>query len=265
MAQSSWLIGSYPNFPAQSFTVNAAPTGNETKSIASTDLYLYHTTAALSLMKQLELQIEDHTDITSATVEFLQNRKIKISADASFTIVWGSATTLRDMLGFTGDCSPTATSHIADVVSGYLWSPGKAEIAVNTPLGATGARATDTAIAQSGTDVFCSTKHNDSRIVSWRWRNCANARVWTSSEAGGEHEVFWYNVLSQYRRFFHWRLVTEDDASESAATLSTVIGPYKMEPSGNRLVYPYARESNYGFVDARHPIELDAVMVSEYA
>jgi hypothetical protein len=265
MPSSSWLIGSYPSFQAANITVNAAPTGNEVKTIAAGDYYLYHTTAGLSLMKQLELALEDHTDITTVTVELLKNRKAKITSDTSFTLTWGSSTILRNMLGFAGDLTPAAVSFTATNVSPYHWSPGRTEIALNSPLGVEGARRKDTAVGESGTGVFVATGHNDVRVAEWRWRFCANARVWTSSEAGGEHEVFWHNVLSQYRRFFHWRAVDEDDASGSSASLSTALGPYKMAPHRGLLEYPYAREGEYGMTDARHPVDLSAVKQTEYS
>jgi len=265
VSTSSLLVGEYEDFPAQSFTVNASPTGDETKSVATGSYYAVDSNPTLGLNELLELQLEDHTDITTATVELLENRKIKITCDVSFTITWtASGTTLRDVLGFAGDLTPTATSFTADNISKYIWSPGKPESSDMAPIGVAGTPQWDAHFTMAPTGATSVVRHNSITVQEYWWRYVPNARVWTSAEAGGEHKPFWDNVLSLARRFKLYRNITDDTTSSASMTLGSPLGPFKMRHGGRGgLTYPYPREPGFELVDGRHPITLPCVKVAE--
>jgi hypothetical protein len=260
---SAWLIAAYHDFPSTSFTVNAAPTGNEVKTVAAGDYYLYDATAGNALNEQVELQLEDHTDITTATVELLESGKIKITCDTTFAITWGSGTLVRNLLGYTGDLSG-ATNYTATYVSPLFWSPAGTESPQLSVLGGTGAEESDIAYGLSPTTYGIATEHNTRQINTFLWRNVASARFYSASEANGEFYT-WWTYAKKLANFKLYRSIAEDTAGTGAASLGTPLGPYKLDPRklprGNP--FPFGRSSGFTLVDQFHPVSLDVVTTVE--
>jgi hypothetical protein len=73
-----------------------------------------------------------------ATVVLLGSGLVRMAAAGAFSVTWGAATTLRDLLGYTGNLA-ASTSYTAPGKSALFFSPGKPATFALTPLGVTGA------------------------------------------------------------------------------------------------------------------------------
>jgi len=265
MAITSWLIGSYENLPAQSFTVTAG--GAEVVTVSAGNYFLTDDTDAVSLTEQTELAIETHTGVAGATVSILENRKVRIVTNVATAITWGSATLLRDILGFTGDLG-SATTHTADNVSEYLWSPGRTETPTEAPLGVVGDRHYDTVIGvdAAGTTLIA-TENTSRRVNAFSWRMVTTARYWDSDGSGGTYQAFWEAVLRHEWQWYLHRNVDEDLSGSSAVTLAEAdkLGPYKMRPGRQGMRMGFNRETGFERVDAMHSVDLAAIEVVEFS
>lgn len=257
MTATSWLIGSDLAVPADSFDVVATTT--ETKTVTAGKYYLYDATTGISLLTHVAGLIQGHANVTTCTGAILENRKVKLTGSGSFDVTW-TDTNVRDMLGFTGNLSG-ASSYTATNISPLFWSPLRTESPQLAPLGVDGVGVHDTHWAQSATTVITATTNNSWRENSFSWRYVAISRMWTSSEAGGEYYTFYDRVLRRAAPFKLYRNVEEDTSGGDAATLATVLGPYKMKPQGGDTKLKYRRE--FQNQDLRSPVELDCVKVTE--
>lgn len=252
MTTSCFLIGSVPNAPAYGFTIEG-----DAKTIAAGSRYLYDQSASLSLIGQFGVQAA--TSVPSISIFIGQDRKVHLSASATFAITWTN-TTLRDLLGFTGNLS-AASSYDAPNISPLLWSPGRQESPTRAPLGISGVKVQDTVYARSPTQVITATTNNEWRENSFFWRFVSQSRVF-DTEAGGEFVTFFQRVCVPAAQFKLYREVTDSTSATSANLQSkTVLGPYKMAPR-ERPAMEYLREfENH---ESRSPVYLDVIVVPEF-
>lgn len=254
MATTSLLIGSRTNWTAQTMTAPALTVSASTGDA----LYLDHATAALSIFAQMEAD----ADVTS--VELLQNGKVKITLASSGALTWGSATTLRDLLGFTGD-KTAATEHTSDTISPLVWFPMRQEEPQASILGVSGAARVLRDVAQMRDGTQVSVRFGSNRMNVFRWRWVPMAKFWTTSETNGEWYQFWEDVLSRGRRFQLYRGVTMDDSSSSVASYSSPLGTFQaqLESLGNNV--ETVRSQGFETVDQLFDIDLPVVEVAEYS
>lgn len=253
MATTSLLIGSRDNWADQTMTAPALTVSASTGDA----LYLDHATAALSIFAQMEAD----ADVTS--VELLQNGKVLITLASAGPLTWGSATTLRDLLGFTGDKGSAAT-HTSDTISPLVWFPMRQEEPRRSILGVSGASAhlLDVAQMRDGTQVVTRFGVNRTNTFLWRW--VPQDRFWTTNEAPGEWYDFHDEILVRGRRFQLYRGVDMDPASSSAASYSSPLGTFQARVSemGGRVMT--MRSAGFETVDSKFDIELPVVEVAEY-
>lgn len=264
MVTSNLLIGSYESVPQCTLSITANAVVDATQSIAAGSYYLYDSSNSLSLLYQLRAALEAHTQITTATVWIGPDRKVHITTSPNnAAISFTGDTTARDLLGFTGNLL-SASQHNASLISPLLWSPRMTEIS-EAPLGLAGRRVYDTVVGSSGTANVVATQHNSWVQNDFRWRNVPVARVWTTSELGGEWVKFYDQVLRKFRRFKLYRTFSDIAGDTTPGSLTDVLGPYKMRHEGGLVQWEYKRESvgGSGPVDMLSPIELPVVVVSE--
>lgn len=254
---TAWLVGSYV-LPATTITIDG--TGVALTS-SEQGWYLYHPTDALSLIDQLE-DVLLAQGVTLATIQVLENRKVRISASVNFSITWGS-TLSRDLLGFTGNLAGSS-SYTATNISPLLWSPGKPESPTESPLGVTGRKVYDTklSVAPDGTTVADS--HYTQRVNTFTWSHVAMDRFQTSSEVGGEYVVFFDYCLHKGYKFHLWRNIEEDVDGTDAVTWTSSLGPYSYRQTRGLLSPDFQRSPGFERVDRRAQVSLDCLIVPEW-
>lgn len=254
MATTSLLIGSRDNWTEQTTTAPAVTVSASTGDA----LYLDHATSALSIFAQMEAD----ADITS--VELLQNGKVMITLASAGPLTWGSATTLRDLLGFTGDKSSAAT-HTSDTVSPLVWFPLRQEEPMSSILGVVGADAhlVDVAMSRDGTQTVTRFGANRTNDFLWRW--VPQDQFWTTAEAPGEYYSFHDEVLVRGRRFQFYRGVTMDVSSSSAASYSSPLGTFQARVGDLGGQVRTIRSPGFETVDSKFDISIPVVQVAEYA
>lgn len=256
---SSLLIGSVKFTADETITVGGTPV-----TVDDGVYYVIDDTALLSLADVICVLVVANTAATTCAATITKGRKIKLAADATFAITWGTGTAVRDALGFTGDLS-AASSYEAPDISDLVWSPGQTE-SPDAPLGVIGTDISDTAVARSGTAIQVATTHNTQLANSFIWRNVAIARNITSSGLGGEAHTFYQNVLRTARTWNLWR--NFDDIVGSSVDFTLVsndrLGPYQLiltEAAAQRFVF--TRSAGLAQVDKQTIVEIGATTVPE--
>lgn len=263
MASGALLLGSYENFPEQ--TVSVTQTSPENCTVSAGNYYLDDPTNSVSVCAQLAAALTGHSEITVATCWIGEDRLVHLAATQSFTLSWGSATILRDMLGFTGNLSPAATQFDADVISDYLWHPNKPE-APDSLLATHGNTIWDTRFGMAGGGRIVTTTNVSRTENKFGWRFVTDDRFRTTDELGGEYHTFWNTVLSQGLRFTLYRNRTSDDTSDTDIALSSLnrFGPYKLKgPSSGSVGFQHRRAERW--IDATYHVDIPVMQVDEYS
>lgn len=251
--ESSWLVGALRLDDDATIVV-----GGNNATVSAGTYYLRDATASLSLVDAVETAIAAH--YAGSTVRVQRDRKVKIDLNGnSVTLVIPSA--LQAALGFTASPYGSATSRTAEAVSTLLWSPGWPETPVGHPVGTTGVETPNwvQTSSPSGLTTRTTTHGTSSRTTELRWSMVLQSRVWTTSDGEpGEFRRWYREVLAPGRRWKLYSGITEDDASTTAVTWTTALGPYVLrDPEWswfNRAIANTDRASN---------IALKGTLVSE--
>lgn len=253
--KSDWLIGEVliPT-GGYAYTINGTSYG-----VAAGNYYLYDSTGTLSLLQQLEDDM-DTEGITNASVFLTEAGYVRITADDNFAIVWTDSE-FRDLLGWQATIAST-TAATAPLKSPAFWSPAYPGLPGKSPSGMSGAKVYDTAITFSPDgQTGQSTRHHTSTIQNLSWNMVINSRVWTTDDTGlgGEYRKFYDDVLSKTYRCKHYVNVDEGTGTtDITGSLPTALGPYKM---------PVAKDDWWSrsvtMSDTRSAISLDLVKTAE--
>lgn len=234
MPTTSVLLGSHPAVPATTITVtaNAVTTG---LNFAGGPYYLYHPTGSLSLLTAVVALINTHSELLGTGAVLARSGLVRLTNAVAFSIdSWGSDTTLRDLLGFTGALT-SATAHVATEHSPLYWSPGKTESS-SARMGSDGILVKDTYAARSAPGQIVSTTNNQWRENLFAWGYVHIDRIERVPDESGTWAYWWDYVASRSRRFWLARNVIEDSADDSTAmSLSTKLpttGAYVMAHDG---------------------------------
>lgn len=263
MVAGSWLVGSYENMPAQTWSVTAnAVTENVT--IPAGSYYLDDSTNSRSLVQAVTTALVSHSEISAAAACLLApDRHVFIDAPLTISITF-TDTVARDMLGFSGNLSG-AGYYQAPLYSRYLWVPGRRESPETAIQGAEGVIVKDTRVGLSGLGGRMVFTHNDERVVNDFFWDCLSAdRFWTTSELGGEWHEFWDTVVSAGLRFKLYRDTTESTTDDADVNLLAAdqLGPYKLRTSGNGLRFNVQRKQD--LADANFRVSLPVIVVADY-
>lgn len=270
MATTSWLIGSWHEW---STSLRVELNGNTVEILPDriatdkTGFYLYHTTAALSLISLFQLEMVSE-GIVGAAVRILKNRKVRISATNNFTVNWTS-TLLKNILGFDGDLAGS-NSYIAENISPLLWSASKPESPAEAPLNCLGRTVYDTKFSTAPDGTQVSSSSYDQIINTFNWNFVPMSRFQTDAnleyDIGGEYITFFDWVLNRANKFYLWRNIEEDDSSTSQVTWTNALGPYGFRPTRNPISPGFQRPSQGGLdrVDRRCVVSLDCLITPEW-
>jgi hypothetical protein len=259
---ASWLIGSHASWPSTTVTINATP---YEITASSTGLYLYHTTDALNFMVQLKTHMDTEAGGTNV-VRLNASGKMYIASDfiGGITIAWTDALG-KTFSGFTQGNLSSSANYTADDVSPFLFMPGGTETALLGRLGTPGRPVPDIVAGVSRDGTTRARQLGEQKVERLRFPNVEVARYWDASDEARHFLGWWKNVGAPMRKFFHWRQVAEDDASTSAVTLSTSLGPYSVdvEQSGGQV--PGRRSGGTNLVEKLYDVEFPCFITPEYA
>lgn len=267
MPRADWLISSR-TWTTQSITISASA---QDVTAPSGGLYLLHTTASLSLLDRL-LAALTAASVTTPAVFITEDRHVRITAGATFSITWGSGTTLRDLLGFTGDISG-ASSYTAPLRSTLLWSAGKVFTPERSPLGTVGQPVADvSATVGPGGRVVSRVEGDLDYVQTYSARHVPAARWWDYASGGdglaGEWRHFWENEVISAQKMIVLRRVTEGTSTTTSAdySTSTVLGPYKPDLTNRDLRgLRMRRSSGFDRVEAYYDWELPVIKTAEFS
>lgn len=259
MPDSAWLVGS-TYLDAFSFQVN----GNN-KTVSAGYYYLRHATAGLSLIDQIEAEIQ--TEAANCNLFISESRLVRIEPQAAqpVAIDWLSATDVRNFLGFTGNRASSDTAENATNVSPLLWSPGYLATPA-TVLGTAGYITNDQSVFVSAdgttslTDQYATQTWQD---LSWTDIVAARMRVDDTATGGGTFHQFHEQSAKLGYSFRYYEQVSEDDTSNTAVTWDDTgdnsFGPYRLR----RVTSDWYRRvvSN---ADLYSPLTLPLMQVDEY-
>lgn len=256
---SAWLIGSVRDLPEQEFEADGAPA-----TLAAGDYYLIGPSTALSLAHQFALSLQA-AGVDDAAAVLTRSRKIKLTASESFTVDWGTATRLRDLLGFDDDLASLG-QHIAPLVSPLLWSPGKPTKSELSPHGIRGMVRPLSYFGVSPADGSATVvTHGSREFQRLSWTVIENERIWTAQQLGGEFVEFFAEVLAKGASLYHYPDVFED--SETSTTMASIVdglGPYVFSPDRRAATWVYDRTKGFDWTDRRQDIDLSLHVVPQY-
>jgi hypothetical protein len=260
--RSAWLIGSREWAVGQTITIDG---DQQTIEAPLGGLYLYTSILDLSLLGQLRAALIA-AGVDSPEVELLRNRRIRISAAATFSITWGDGVLVRELLGFVGASLAGASSYVAPIQSTLLWSPGKTETPKLAPLGIVGGYEFDIAAPRAWGGLQVARTHGPPmRVNEFEWQFVPSARYWVNDPpSAGEFADFYATTLVVGRRWLLYRNVVED-SSTTPATLGSPLGPYALDLQDKRSRKLHAERSrSYASVDAYFDVSLAAIQQPEY-
>lgn len=259
MFNSAWLIGSIKDLPAHTTTIDGAA-----QILAAGSYYLHSSTAALSLLDKL-VAMMTAAGVAAPVAVITRDRRVRLSAGGAFTVAWGASSTLRDLLGFTGDLA-ASSSYTATLISPLLWSPAKPVKSELSPRGTIGIKRPLAYYSMSPTDGSTFVVSHGERIDQrFTCTHIATARIQTAAEAGGEWAKFFLTVIAPGYSFVVYLDVTEDPGSTTVATLADGLGPYVTTPAGRAPAWAYDRSKGFEWTDRRGDWSISCRVCPEYS
>lgn len=256
LVESDWLLG-YVTIPLQSFTVNASGA-----SVAAGTYCLRHPTGGSSLLTAFAAAIVAAVGGT-ATAGMTLGRLVVTSYSANRSITWGSATLLRDYLGFSQGNLASASGHFADSVSPLVWSPGYVG-APKTIRGRDGYLVPHQAVSKSDDGSRVDTYHfgeETHQDLAWSHIMPERLMVEDDEDGGGTFYEFHRQVGMIGSEFLWYPDMEEDDDDPTAdTTFTTPRGPYVLRAEARDGDW-YRR--NVPNAELSSPLELPMQMVSE--
>lgn len=253
MAETSWLIGS-AQISEQTVTISASP-----EVIAAGRYYLRDPSAPALLTAMVTAMTA--AGLSNPYAVLLVNRKVRLGADATFTVTWPADNILRNLLGYAGNLVGAQTYDAG--LSPLLWSPGRTESSNMAPLGVTGHEVFNTEFGVGNDGTTSSVSHGSRRFNDFWWSHIATDRVQTEDEEAGEWVRFFSDVARKALPFKLYRGVAENVAASTTATLGTPLGPYALTPSSRSVDWKFQRSTGFERADGRNTLEIKVHMVPE--
>jgi len=224
---STILLGRF-YLAAQTFTVNATP-------LTTTAGYYY----LAGYGGESPNQLDDHVGALIATVVpgagigiALDTGLVYIGLPGSATITWGTATTLRDLLGFAGDVSSTDLA-ISAAAARYIWIPRRSTTAVAVALYTQGiapstiwSRSSTSRVVVSPSGVISTVRGpytGGECVLEWRYLSESSVlRAAATDPDVDTLEQLWLDVLRYGQRV---RVIPDSSVYTSSATcVEAVVG-----------------------------------------
>lgn len=239
--ESAWFIGS-TEIGLQSFTIGVNPA-----SVAASTYYLTDPTPALSLLAQVE-DAMGAAGVVNPEAVLLGSGKVRLKGQNPWSLTWGSATQLRDLLGYQANLV-ASTTFVAPLKSPLWWSPGKPALFEMTPLGVRGQRRhilNQSVSAYSGRAE--STSHGYREYQKWTFEKVDAERMLTVAALNGEYGTFYDLVAVRSARFKLYHLAVENPLSADPFTYESVLGPYLVS-LGSTATWDYNRSRGHEYTD----------------
>jgi hypothetical protein len=233
-------------------------------------LYLVHpTTAALDMLARLVAAMTTG-GVASPAAFVTEAGYVRLTSSGVFTIDWTTgATTLRDLLGFTGNLA-AASAYTAANRSPLLWRPGKVLTPELAQLGVQGQRVLDiSATIGQGGNLTVRQEGTPTTVNRFSGRYIPKARYQNSTTpSAGDYTYAWEYELCTGKKFHILRGVTEGSSTTASASYgsATMLGPYVADLSdGGFRRTPMVRSAGFGLVEAYYDITVPAVLTSQFA
>ena len=259
--RSAWLLGSYADLPLQTVTVGVTPLA------IYGSCYLWDPVPALGLCGKMQNALLAG-GVSGGSVVLLQSGRVRISADDTFAVIWGTAL-LRDLLGFTASLGGAA-SYTAPLRSPLWWSPGKPETPLAQRLGVRGQKrwASYQAVAPySGRTE--SVTHGFREFARYSFPMVDTDRLHSEADLGGEFGRWFDLVAMRAARWKLYRQVIEDPAGTSSAVPSLLatpsLGPYVVTAERGGLAWSWNLSRGLERTDLCGDIEVPCHVVEEYS
>jgi hypothetical protein len=221
--EADWLIGQVTLTSSATIVV-----GGSNVVIAADDYYLRDATSGISLIDTIQTGIAGV--YAGSTVRVQRDRKIKIDLNGN-NVTLVIPTALQAVLGFTSSPYAAATSRTAEAVSTHLWSPGWPMTTIGHPSGTEGFEVPnwEQTSSASGQTIRTTEHGTAAKATELFVEKVKRARVWTTNDGEpGEYRRFWREVIKGGYRWKRYAEITEDEASTTAVTWTTAVGPYKV-------------------------------------
>ena len=255
--ETAWLIGSYAGLPEQDLSVSASP-----QTVPAGNYYLYDATSSLSLLAAVVAAMTA-AGVAGAAAVLCKNRKVKLSAGATFSITWTDPL-LRNLLGFAANLSGAA-SYVAPNVSPLLWSPGRTE---NPQLARLGVRGHKVHSVYQAVSPYSgkteATSHGYREYNRFVFPYVDVDRIRTEAGAGGEWDTWFDYVAVPAALWKMYREVSEDSGSTAAADLSQPLGPYVYSAERRGVSWQYDRSKGKDYTDEFGDIDIPCHVPPEY-
>ena len=250
-------MGSYASMPATEVTVNASLT-----AVTDGDFYLWDGTASWSLCALMQNTLTA-AGVAGGACVLQRDGKIKLSAAGVFSVTWGVGTLLRDMLGFTGNISGSA-SYSAPNQSPLLFMPGKPETPTQQRLGSVGQKTHIVYVASSPYGGTAESVSHGSVITAGYFFPLVDTDLMVDdSNTGGTWGRWTEEVAVKAARWKLYREVLEDptDTAAVTASLDQPLGPYIVTDPN----WKWDTSKNFERTDARADLDIKCHVVEEYA
>lgn len=231
--------------------------------------YLVHPTASLSILDRFVQAMTD-AGVVNPAAYVTEAGYVRLTSDNVFTVSWGAATVIRDLLGFSANLSGSA-AYTAPARSTLLWSPGKRFTPELAPLDAHGQQVLDISSTIGAQGRQTVRREGDATVVQrFSARHVFKARYFASppSYGPGEFVHFWENELTTSAHFIVLREVIEGSSVTASADYSTSIalGPYVCDMSNSDMARtPFARSTGFERVECYYDVGFPVVVTEEFA
>jgi hypothetical protein len=264
MSTVDWVISSRA-WTDETPTWNATP---EAVTAPLGSLYLIHDTPDLDLLARVVVAMAA-AGIVAPAAFVTEDRHVRLTSSGVFSVTWNAATTLRDLLGFTGDLA-AASGYTAPLRSPLLWSPGKIFTPGLAPLNAHGKPIADISVT-FGTQGSAVARQEGApteiqRFIARhvdieRWYEAPPNRV------PGEYAAFWETEIMPLNKLVVLRDVVEGLSSTATATypVGEQLGPYFPDLSKAEMrTRPMTRSAGFGLVEKRYDVTLSLIVTAEF-
>jgi len=264
--RTDWIVSSR-EWTTETPTIEGSPAPVTAPAGA---LYLIHPTTTLDMLQRLLVAMAG-AGVLDPFAFVTEDRHVRLTSSATFTIVWGAATTLRDLLGFTGDLAGSA-AYTAPLRSTLLWSPAKRFTPELAPLDTHGAPVFDMS-ATFGPQGFSTVRIEGSPTTKQTYtaRHVAIERYWDKpSKPGcgpGEYACFWFAELASNQKWILMREVIEGASATNSAQYSGKIGlgPYHYDLTDRKQrTFKLRRAQGFETVEKLYDVTIAAIQTDEY-
>lgn len=232
-------------------------------------LYLWHSTASLSLLARVVAAMAA-AGVASPEAYITELGYVRLASSGAFTITWNLATTLRDLLGFTGDLAG-ASAYTAPNRSTLLWRSGRRVVPMMAPRLAHGQPVLDISVHQGPRGVQTVRQEGEPTYVQrYGLRQITKARMFATppTTAPGDFWHFWENELATNQQVILLYDATEGTSATTEVDWSgvTIVGPYHADMTQPEMHRgQFTREGGFERVENLYQAVVPVIVCEEFS